>query len=232
MMMPLVLIDGGGGGSLDFATTYDSGADVRKTITQFVDFNHSAFAIAMSIKVLVVPATGSGLFTLQSAGAFTTLSIDATFITSGTFGIQAQRGYSGTGIDVLSYSAGLAINIWHAVYLTSDINGLRLYINGTLVASNATPRTYSPISGIDTILIGNTIGASSAINGYINRPAFFSGTVPTAASIHSAGKLVDLTSKTGLWSYLKAPADNIGDDTKSAIDWTVDSSVMAISEAP
>jgi len=137
----------------------------------------------------------------------------------------------------------LSNNTWYSYLIHFDsanatqADRVKVWINGAV----DTPSTYeqwTDISlGVDAETIDSEIGSRAGgglkFQGLIHQPTFFSGTLPTAASVFSgtSGKLKDLAGLTGAYSLIGAEANPITDQIL-ATDWTNNGTVTVSADTP
>jgi hypothetical protein len=93
------------------------------------------------------------------------------FASSGVIVAQLWNGMTRT----IYSSTSITTSIWHHIVQTwSSTNGLRLYIDNVLVASNASVVTYSASSASDYVKLGNRPTSSCAL-GPVSLPTAFYG---------------------------------------------------------
>jgi len=137
----------------------------------------------------------------------------------------------------------LSNNTWYSYLIHFDsanatqADRVKVWINGAVDTPSSYEQWTDISVGVDAETIDSEIGSRQGgglkFQGLIHQPTFFSGTLPTAASVFSgtSGKLKDLAGLTGAYSLIGAEVNAVADVIKSA-DWTNNGTVTTSSTVP
>ena len=232
---------GGAGGlalpdrSLSFTRT--SGQYLTISNSSFGTFDRSKFAVSFWFK------------RTNTTGAFHVLYSKALGGTQNSFFICLYNdnlyfaGYENGAADVgtlITTATYTSTTNWYHVLAYYDsanataTNRMRLWVDGSEVTSfSVDTAPNNPVfAGTDPVRIAAT-GAGTEFDGLIYQPAFFSGSLPTIAEVYNAGAAKDISSISGLHSYLHTTnSSTLEDDYILASDWTNNNSVIKNTSIP
>ena len=138
-------------------------------IAGFVSLGMSTKPFSISLWIRPLSLEGSLIFVSSTAtGCYWCVS----FLGFTSTGLLAAQIYDGTYASVIS-SAPISTFVWsHVVQTWSSSNGLRLYINGVLVASDTTITIYEASGSPNYITLANVLISYGTSLGIMGSPVY------------------------------------------------------------
>jgi Concanavalin A-like lectin/glucanases superfamily len=158
-------------GVQDNAALFARNNSERLTIASSLGLTHQNVSFAFWVKLTSEPATNTGYTftgTRTSGGGQHYIDWEVAYRDiSGTKTLTCQRLHpGGSGHGYLDYSTTLGTSAFHHIVATYDTSVMRLYVDGTEVAS--TTNTGDGSAGDNLFSIGSYPGGGSDIGGYSN----------------------------------------------------------------
>ncbi len=187
-------------GKLNSAASFNGSSSLIQYNPASLQIN--TYSYCAWVKLSALPASGNAFSIMDVGGS----SNDQGILVGNNYGTQNGWIINSYGTNNISYASGSgtlpAINTWYFVCQTRDNTNVRLYVNGSLVASKTIPNINAGYSGapIEAVIGARTNAASRQ---------FFNGFID---DIRIYGKILSIAEINKLYNNAEQPIANAGTD--------------------